>query len=133
MRSRSAVEVGGGARSGEAHEEVADRAQAQAAEGHLERGRGAGVAEQAVAEEVGADVRGTGAPDADGQVAEPPEILDEGERSGVEDLDGGRHRCTSVKRTVVPGVSSAGGSRSASQSTRSVEPRRRHPPGDSRG
>ena len=37
---------------------------------------------------------------------------------------------TGRKRTRMPGVNSAGGSRSGSQSTADVRPSRRHPPGD---
>ena len=76
----------------------------------------AGVAEQPPSEEVGRDVGGAGAADPHGEVAEPAEVLHEGQRPGLDDLDAAGHRGASTKRTVVPGMSSAGGCRSTSQS-----------------
>ena len=78
MRHRPAVGVTRGGCAGQADEQVAERPEAQAAEGHLEGGHAAGVADQPPPEEVGRDVGGSGATDPDGEVADPAEVLARG-------------------------------------------------------
>ena len=86
-------------------------------------------------------VGGTGPADADGGQTGPAEVLDEGERAGRQHLQRrahGRSRRTaaasaSTKRTTAPGSSSAGGSRSTSQTATSVCPISCQPPGEERG
>ena len=130
---RAPVRLGGRRCSGEAEDHVAEGPKSQAPERHLEGGGVDGVADEADAEEVRAYVCCARAPDPDGAVADPAEVLHEGQRSRLDDLDAADHRATSTNRTVVPGTRRAGGCRAASQSTMSVVPISCHPPGDSRG
>ena len=70
--------------------------------------------------------------------ADRPTVLDyphQVARAGGEHLESRGHRAlvTSTKRTVVPGVRSAGGSRSTSQRVSAVVPSSRQPPGEARG
>ena len=62
-------------------------------------------------------------------------VLDEHESAGREHLEGGGHvgGPASTNRTVVPGPSNAGGSRSTSHTTDSVLPSSCQPPGEERG
>ena len=96
VRHCAAVGLSRGCCAGEADEQVSGGAEAQAAEGHLEGGSARAVAEQASAEEVGTDVDGTSASDADREVTDPAEVLHERQRPGLEDLDAASHRATSV-------------------------------------
>ena len=86
-------------------------------------------------EPVGRAVGGAGATHPDGGPARAAGVLDEHEGAGREHLEGGAHAGdpASTNRTVVPGPSNAGGSRSTSHSTASVVPSSCQPPGEERG
>ena len=124
---------GGGA--GEGDGEPPAGPDGEAAEEDLERRERGVVPDEPGAEAVRAEVGGAGAGDADGRVPRAALVLDEDERTGGEHLEGAAHGVspTATKRTVLPGASSAGGSRSTSHRTASVVPRSCHPPGDDLG
>ena len=104
-------------RAGERDRHAAARDDLEAAEGHLERGRGLGVAEQPVGQAQRRDVRGPGVADPEGAEARagrgPARCV-----SGPGLTTSQRRRlieATSTNRTRRPGTSRAGGSRSRSQ------------------
>ena len=133
MGLHSAVDVGGRRGAREAHDDLAMGPQPEPPERDLEGCGAVDIADEAPAEAVGADVGSACPADPDGEVAHPAEVLDEGQRTGLDDLDVTSHRPTSTNRTALPGESRAGGSRSASQRTTSVAPMSCQPPGDARG
>ena len=105
----------------------------EAAEQHLERRAVLGVPDQPGPEPVGRAVGGAGAAHPDGGQARAAGVLDEHERRRWPAPRGpGSRRAASAstKRTVVPGPSRAGGSRSTSHSTASVVPTSCQPPGE---
>ena len=104
----------------------------EAAQEHLQCRRTLGVAEQPVGQPERPSVGRAAAGHADGRVSGAAEILDESERTDRLDDERG-HLPTSTKRTRRPGVSSAGGSRSASHNRASLRPMSCQPPGDGRG
>ena len=93
----------------------------------------AGVGDQTVGQCVRATVGGTGAGDAQVREPGPAEVFDQGQRPGLQDLQGDGHGWTSRNCTHMPGTSSAGLSRSTSHSGAVVRPISCQPPGDSRG
>ena len=134
VRHRPAVDGGRRRRAGHGDGEPAPGSHGQAAEQHLERGAALRVPHEPGPEPVGRAVGRPGAAHAGGGEAGPAGILDEHERTGGEHLEGGAHAVSSsTKRTVVPGPSRAGGSRSTSQSTACVLPSSCQPPGEARG
>ncbi len=135
MRDLPAVDARGRVRPGEGDGDAAPRPDGEAAEEHLEGGPVRRVTDEPGPEPVRAAVGGPGPPDAERRQARAPLVLDEAERAGGEHLERRAHGAavTSTKRTEVPGVSSAGGSRCSSQSTRAVVPSSCQPPGDARG
>ena len=121
--------------TGDGHGDPAPGPHDQAAEQHLERCTVLRVADQPGTEPVGRAVGGAGATHPDGGPARAAVILDEHESAGREHLEGGVHvgGPASTNRTVVPGPSNAGGSRSTSHTTDSVLPSSCQPPGEERG
>jgi len=124
------VQQDGPVGAGDGHDGRLEHAQGQAAAQGLDPRRALAVADQPVGQAQRRAVEGAGGTDADMRPARPPQVLHERERPGRHHLD---HRGTSRNRTRVPGASSAGSARPESQSTASVRPSSRHPPGDSRG
>ena len=134
MGHRPAVEGGGCRRTGDGQGEPAAGPDGEATEQHLERRAVLGVADEAGPEPVGGAVGRSGAAHPDGGEAGAAGVLDEHERAGGQHLEGAHVGASaSTKRTVVPGPSRAGGSRSTSNSTAAVVPTSCQPPGDDRG
>lgn len=93
------------------------------------------VADEPVGEAGRREVERTGVRHPEMRVPGSALVLHGGQRSGPDDGHGAvRHAATSgTKRTRVPGVSSAAGTRAWSHSTVSVVPISCQPPGDERG
>jgi hypothetical protein len=119
--------------AGERHHQVAVSAHREPSEGDLQRSGRVVLSQQPGTEPECAAI-GRSRP-ADPERGEPgtAEVLDQGQRTGLEDLQRPAHGSSSTKRTVVPGRSRAGGSRSRSQITASVCPSSCQPPGEERG
>ena len=118
---------------GERQHQVAVSAYLQPSEGDLERGRRVVLSQQPGTEPEGAAIGGSGPADPERGEPGTAEVLDQGQRTGRQDLERPAHGFSSTKRTDVPGRSSAGGSRSRSQMTASVCPISCQPPGEERG
>ena len=99
------------------------------ADGRLREGGTRVVADQPVGQPCGRGVEPARARDAEVGVPGPPAVLDRGQRAGLQHRQRPAHPETSTNRTRVPGVSSAGSSRSVSHRRASVRPTRRQPPG----
>ena len=135
VRDRPPVDGGRGGRAGDRDGQAPPGPHGEATEQHLERRVVLRVPDEARPEPVRRAVGGPGATDPHGGQARAAGVLDQHEGAGGEHLERRAHGSPprSTKRTVVPGASRAGGSRSTSQSRASVVPSSCQPPGDERG